>query len=90
MSCADGGAAACVPSPPNRGSLSCRPALHATLHPRRGLPALSQGSPSPIQPLSGAAVAVRLLGGGALTPAAIGNMWWLNTDPNIANFTTGA
>lgn len=39
-------------------------------------------SPSP-------AVAVRLLGGGLLTPAAIGNMWWLNTDPAIANFKTG-
>ncbi|KAL4419119.1 hypothetical protein ABPG77_004511 [Micractinium sp. CCAP 211/92] len=34
-------------------------------------------------------VAVRLLGGGLLTPAAIGNMWWLNTDPAIANFKTG-
>ncbi|KAL4439735.1 hypothetical protein ABPG75_002736 [Micractinium tetrahymenae] len=34
-------------------------------------------------------VAVRLLGGGMLTPAAIGNMWWLNTDPAIANFRTG-
>lgn len=24
-----------------------------------------------------------------LTPAAIGNMWWLNTDSAIANFKTG-
>lgn len=39
------------------------------------------------RPLPAAAVA--LLGGGMLTPAAIGNMWWLSVDPAIANFQTG-
>jgi hypothetical protein len=34
-------------------------------------------------------LAVNLLGGGALTPAAIGNMWWLSADPAISNFQTG-
>eukprot|EP00887_Chlorella_sp_A99_P004126 scaffold23.g4126.t1 len=34
-------------------------------------------------------LAVRLLGGGLLTPAALGNMWWLSADPAIANFQTG-
>lgn len=33
--------------------------------------------------------AVHLIGGGMLTPAAIGNMWWLSVDPAIANFQTG-
>jgi hypothetical protein len=34
-------------------------------------------------------LAINLLGGGALTPAAIGNMWWLTADPAISNFQTG-
>lgn len=34
-------------------------------------------------------LAINLLGGGALTPAAIGNMWWLSADPAISNFQTG-
>lgn len=34
-------------------------------------------------------LAVNLLGGGALTPAAIGNMWWLSADSAVANFQTG-
>ncbi|KAI3436805.1 hypothetical protein D9Q98_006215 [Chlorella vulgaris] len=33
--------------------------------------------------------AVALLMGGALTPANIGNMWWLSVDPQLANFQTG-
>ena len=35
------------------------------------------------------AAAVRLLGGIGITPAAIGNMWWLSSDPALANFKTG-
>jgi hypothetical protein len=35
-------------------------------------------------------VAVAVLLGGALSPAAIGNMWWLSVDPKLANFQTGA
>lgn len=35
-------------------------------------------------------VAVAVLLGGALSPAAIGNMWWLSVDPALANFQTGA
>ena len=34
-------------------------------------------------------MAVNILGGGVLSPAAIGNMWWLSSDPAIANFETG-
>ncbi|GAB4813848.1 hypothetical protein N2152v2_000894 [Parachlorella kessleri] len=33
--------------------------------------------------------AVRLLAGIGITPAAIGNMWWLSSDPALANFRTG-
>lgn len=33
--------------------------------------------------------AVAFLLGGALSPAAIGNMWWLSVDPQLANFQTG-
>lgn len=36
-----------------------------------------------------AAVAVAVLAGGMLSPEAIGNMWWLSSDPGIANFQTG-
>jgi hypothetical protein len=34
-------------------------------------------------------VAVRALAGGLLSPAALGNMWYLSADPAIANFQTG-
>lgn len=34
-------------------------------------------------------LAINFLGGGALTPAAIGNMWWLTADAAISNFQTG-
>ena len=44
----------------------------------------------PCPPPTTAAVAVSLLGGGLLSRAAIGNMWWLSVDPAIANFQTGA